>query len=154
MRASKDYNKEFDQVFSIYLSNDEKTPGDISFGGYDLAKYAKKSKDIIWADQSANEAYWALNTLGAKIGGTTLASYYQQVIFDNGMSLAMIPEKSFVPLIKTLNDHGFKCQENVQLWSCNGTTADYKKLPPITLNLLLNAKSESANIIMPREAYL
>lgn len=73
MRASKDYNKEFDQVFSIYLSNDEKSPGDISFGGYDLDKYAKKGKNIIWADQSSNDAYWALNTLGVKFGQTTLA---------------------------------------------------------------------------------
>ena len=111
MKNSKDFNTEFDQVFSIYLSNDGKSPGDISFGGYDLEKYAKKGKNLIWVDQAANEAYWAVNTLNTKFGETPLASYNQQVIFDNGMSLAMMPEKSFVPFLKTLHEFGFKCQE-------------------------------------------
>ena len=62
MKANNDFNAEFDQVFSIYLSNDGQSPGDISFGGYDLEKFAKKGKEIMWADQSANEAYWAVNT--------------------------------------------------------------------------------------------
>lgn len=140
MRVNKDYNKEFDQMFSIYLSNDEKSPGDISFGGYDLDKYAKKGKNITWADQSSNEAYWALNTLGSKFGKTILANNNQQVIFDNGMSLAMIPEKSFVPFVKSLNEFGFKCRENQPVWFCNGTFADYAKLPPISMSLMLDAK--------------
>jgi len=77
MKANGDFNKEFDQVFSIYLSNDAKSPGDISFGGYDLDKFAKKGKNIVWADQSSNEAYWALNTANAKFGSVPLASYNQ-----------------------------------------------------------------------------
>jgi hypothetical protein len=62
LKANTDFNKEFDQVFSIYLSNDGQSPGDISFGGYDLDKFAKKGAKITWADQSANEAYWAVNS--------------------------------------------------------------------------------------------
>jgi len=96
-------------MFSIYLSNDAKSPGDISFGGYDLTKFAKKDKQVVWGDQSANEAYWALNTKDAKFGKESLSDHNQQVIFDNGMSLAMAPEKSFVPLVKSLNEFGFKC---------------------------------------------
>ena len=33
-------------LFSIYLSNDGKTPGDITFGGYNLKKYAKPDEKI------------------------------------------------------------------------------------------------------------
>jgi hypothetical protein len=89
---------------------------------------------------SANEAYWAVNTLNSNFGETSLANYNQQVIFDNGMSLAMMPEKSFVPLLKSLHEKGFKCQETIPVWSCEGTPANYEKLPPITMNLMLNAQ--------------
>jgi len=102
------------------LSNDSKSPGDISFGGYDLDKFAKKGKNLLWVDQSANEAYWAVNTKSASFGDSNLAQYNQQVIFDNGMSLAMMPEKSFVPMLKKLHDLGFKCQETMPVWSCEG----------------------------------
>ena len=37
-------------MFSIYLTNDKKTPGDISFGGYDLEKFAKKGQELAWMD--------------------------------------------------------------------------------------------------------
>lgn len=51
-------------MLSVYLSNDPKVKGKISFGGYDLKKYAKKGsteKDVFWADQAPNEHYWAVN---------------------------------------------------------------------------------------------
>lgn len=83
-----------------------------------------------------------------------MATYNQQVIFDNGMSLAMMPEKSFVPFLKSLHEFGFKCQETVPVWSCEGSTANYEKLPPLTMNLMLNAQGQNANIHMPKEAYL
>lgn len=119
-----------------------------------MDKFAKKGKNIIWADQSANEAYWAVNTKEAKFGDANLASYNQQVIFDNGMSLAMMPEKSFVPMLKKLHDLGFKCQETMPVWSCEGKKEQYDTLPPITLNLLLNSQGQAATVSMPKEAYL
>jgi len=62
-------------MFSIYLSNDRKSPGDISFGGYDLEKFAKPGAQILWADQSANEAYWTLNTNTVTYDGKPLVDY-------------------------------------------------------------------------------
>ena len=154
LKVSQEFNKEFDQIFSIYLSNDGLTPGDISFGGFDLDKFAKKDKKLIWADQSTNEAYWAANTNSAYFGDAKLATHNQQVIFDNGMSLAMIPEKSFVPLVKKLHEYGFKCQETMPYWTCEGSPDQFMILPPITLNLMLNPKGESANIHMPKEGFM
>ena len=58
-------------MFSIYLSNDEVSPGKITFGGYDTEKFAKKGltdKDIFWVDQSINEQYWAANNKQVKFG--------------------------------------------------------------------------------------
>lgn len=60
-------------MFSIYLSNDQKSPGDISFGGYDLEKYAKKDAPLIWMDQAANEAYWTVNTKNVGFGGKPIS---------------------------------------------------------------------------------
>lgn len=56
------------------------------------------------------------------------------------MSLAMAPEKAFIELIKNLNEHGFKCQETVPVWSCEGNQAGYDKLPSIQMNMILNEK--------------
>ena len=60
-------------MFSIYLSNDGKTPGDISFGGYDLEKYARKGANMLWMDQAANEYYWAVNTKSVSYGGKPIS---------------------------------------------------------------------------------
>ena len=44
LRHNSEFNSKFDQMFSIYLSNDGKSPGDISFGGYDLNRFAKAGR--------------------------------------------------------------------------------------------------------------
>jgi hypothetical protein len=59
-----------DPQFSIYLSNDEASPGFMSFGGYDL-KYAKKGakeSDVNWVSTAGNEAYWTMNAGGVSLG--------------------------------------------------------------------------------------
>lgn len=91
-------------MFSIYLSNDEQSPGKMTFGGYDMALAAPglSQKDIYWVDQSANEAYWAANGKNIKFGKKPLVNYSQQLILDNGMSLAMAPKKTFLALIENL----------------------------------------------------
>ena len=44
------------------------------FGGIDmsLAKEGLTESDIYWMDQSINEAYWAVNSKGVKLGETEL----------------------------------------------------------------------------------
>lgn len=37
LKHSKTYKDDLMPVFSIYLSNDEKSPGKMTFGGFDLA---------------------------------------------------------------------------------------------------------------------
>jgi hypothetical protein len=77
LKQSEEYKKSFDPVFSIYLSNDEVSPGKMTFGGYDL-QYAKKGatpKDISWSDQSANEAYWAVNGKDIQFGDQALVTH-------------------------------------------------------------------------------
>ena len=40
------------------------------------------------------------------------------------------------------------------VWSCEGSTASYDKLPPISLNLMLNQAGQGSVVQMPKEAYL
>ena len=79
LKADAKYNENFQSLFSIYLSNDEQVKGNIMFGGYDLAKYAKQGstdKDIFWLDQSRNEQYWAVNNKDVSLGETKLVDDY------------------------------------------------------------------------------
>jgi hypothetical protein len=67
-----------DSLFSIYLSNQENVNGNLMFGGYDLASYAKKGSsesDIYWVDQTENEAYWAVKNENVKLGDKMLIDY-------------------------------------------------------------------------------
>ena len=51
LKDNKDFTDKFDQIFSIYLSNDGESPGKITFGGYDLSfaqKGHQRDKSIFW----------------------------------------------------------------------------------------------------------
>jgi len=56
----------------MFLSNKPEDPGKITFGGYDLAKYAKAGstdQDIFWSDLAhARTYFWTI-----KMGPMTLA---------------------------------------------------------------------------------
>ena len=71
---------------------------------------------MIWMDQAANEYYWAVNTKSVNYGGKAISQGNQNVIFDNGMSLAMAPESSFVEIVKKLHEYGFECVEGKPIW--------------------------------------
>ena len=50
-------------MFSVFLSKTPDENGSITFGGYDLAEYARsgsKESDIFWGDVNQNENYWTL----------------------------------------------------------------------------------------------
>jgi len=99
-------------MFSFYLSNDEQSKGRMIFGGYDLkwAKEGSTPKDIFWAKQSGNTSYWAVNGKGVSFGETKFEDKAQQVIFDNGMSFAMAPEKTFAKMVIAIfQKTGIKC---------------------------------------------
>lgn len=75
LQRRTDFQKEFDPIFSIYLSSDNKSPGNILFGGYDLEKYAKKNEKLLWADQSNNKQYWTANNQKVNYGKFKIADY-------------------------------------------------------------------------------
>lgn len=51
LKNNAKFNSDFDPIFSIYLSNDPKVKGKVTFGGYDVGKLAKKGltkNDVQW----------------------------------------------------------------------------------------------------------
>ena len=80
---------------------------------------------------------------------------YQQTIFDNGMSFAMAPQKSFISLIKTLyQKHGALCKAAHPLWACQISLENYAKLPKLTFNMLANKEGTTKTFELPRHAYM
>ena len=110
---SGEYMNNFQPIFSVYLSNDEASPGRITFGGYDLglAQQGKNESHVFWADQSKNEQYWAVNGREVKFGNKTIENKVQQLILDNGMSLTNVPKTSFLPFVESLlEEYRVMCQ--------------------------------------------
>jgi len=126
-----------------------------------LAQYAKKGlteNDIMWAEQSTNDAYWAVNAKGVSLGDKKqITNKDQQVILDNGMSFAMAPQNDFLAFAKSLfKDYGIFCQPNKPLWSCmNCTQENLEKIPPLKFNIVLDKKSgKTQEVLMPATSLL
>lgn len=66
----------------------------------------------------------------------------------------MAPESSFVELIKTLNENGFKCEQSLPLWHCIGKDKTYGRLQEIEFNVLVNEKQEIKKVRIPPPSYL
>ena len=137
LKNSEKFNKDFEDVFSFYLSNDPKVKGKMLFGGTDFEKFAKKGateNDVFWSKQSSNPAYWAVYAQDTRFGEKPIADK-QQMILDNGMSFAMAPTQTFVKMVNTMfTDHGIACQEMQPIWGCECTKAQYDKLPNLSFN--------------------
>ena len=82
-----------------------------------------------------NPNYWNVNSVKVTMNNNKISESPQTIIFDNGMSLAMAPEKSFIGIIKVLNTAGFKCNEGVPIWACKGDDKTYNTLPSLEFYL-------------------
>lgn len=56
-------NMPLSPIFSFYLGKGASSSGMLTFGGYDLEKYAESSKpsDIFWSKASDFEKYWSIS---------------------------------------------------------------------------------------------
>ena len=132
----------------------------MSFGGYDLGSYAKQGKsdkDIIWADIGSNEAYWTINAEAANLGAAKITNGNQNLILDNGMSLAMAPMSAFKNLLVSLKkNHQVTCipMQGAPVLPCQCNAQTYDSLPDINFGVVKNANGEKADVKMPKEAYM
>jgi len=106
-------------LFSVFLSKTPEEDGSITFGGYDLAQYAKSGateNDIFWGKVNQNENYWTLGMSGAGLLdsagkhsdiGTVKA---KNAIIDTGVSYAILPTNDYLAITRSLNDFGVQCE--------------------------------------------
>ena len=107
-------------IFSFYLTKNANPGSKITFGGYDVSKYAKNGlaeKDIMWIDiDQENMNYWSLPMNGDQIrfgkdDKKNVANITSSnVILDSGLSYALIPSKDIQALNNLLNTkYGISC---------------------------------------------
>lgn len=141
-------------MFSVFLSKTPEENGSITFGGYDLAQYAKaglSENDIFWGDVNQAEHYW---TLGMSAAGLADAKGQHQdlqgikarfAIIDTGVSYAIMPTADYQALTRALGDFGVKCaapegeHSSTAVSTC--TCASFSQLPSIQLFLNFNERN-------------
>lgn len=103
-------------MFSMYLSNKAEEPGKITFGGYDIAKFAKQGsqeKDIFWSDLAHARTYFWTLRMGplAFADGQKLDVGSNIMILDSGVSYALIPTDDYNKLTQVLSkNYGVTCK--------------------------------------------
>jgi hypothetical protein len=106
----------------------------VTFGGYDLAKFAKPGKtdgDIFWSKMVPNEKYWTvgMSDVGFRDSKKDKVMPLYDIrpnyaIMDTGVSYAIIPSKDFESIKDTLTNSynvTFKAPEdstNVSTYHC------------------------------------
>jgi hypothetical protein len=154
-------------MFSIFLSNKEAEAGKITFGGYDLAKYAKagaKDNDIFWSDLAHQRTYfWTLRMGQLEFAdGQKLDVGSNIMILDSGVSYALIPTEDFNKLSEVLSkQYGVTCQKGErqesgsQVASSDCKCKDYSALPALKMTILANKEDKVGKAFsMPRETYM
>jgi saccharopepsin len=155
-------------IFSIFLTNKDQTNGAITFGGYDLPKYAQSGKtegDVFWAEMAHAQTYfWVMNMGDIKFAdGAKLEVDSKHMILDSGLTYALIPSEDFNKLTALLDTkYGVKCTAaekkegalaQVNPSSC--TCKDYNALPELDLKLLQTKEDTKGKYFsMPRETYI
>lgn len=89
-------------MFSIHLGKGDGSQGMLTFGGYDLDKYARSGltkNDIFWGKTQQNEDYWTLPLESIQIGDLMLEKWNRRVIFDSGVSYTLVPVEDYKTLI-------------------------------------------------------
>lgn len=140
-------------MFSVFLSKTPEEDGSITFGGYDLAQYAKAGateSDVFWGNVNQNENYWTLGMSGAGLLDTSgkhadIAVKAKYAIMDTGVSYAILPTDDYSALTKQLNDYGVKCEspegahQSTSIAKC--TCQSFNSLP--TIQIFLNTDSRN-----------
>lgn len=156
-------------MFSFYLTSKPNQPGSfVTFGGYDLSKYAKpgaKADDIFWGTIVHSERYWTLNMAQVSLNEQKDNQVLEDIkaryaIMDTGVSYAIIPVDDFL-LIKEYLKSNFsvscKEPEKSSLTSTHTCTCpDHDILPDIQISLQQSegSTSEKKTFTLPKESYM
>lgn len=91
-------------MFSFYLSKGAGSTGNLKFGGYNLAKYAKSNstdQDIVWTNLVDDGWTVPLNGLQF-MDGCKIDIKAEQLTLDTGLSYALVPPRDIEDIIGSL----------------------------------------------------
>jgi hypothetical protein len=164
-------SEQLSPLFSIFLAKNSDEDGMITFGGYDIAKYAKPGltdKDIFWGKAMYSEKYWTLQMKDVgqsnSLADGDFSSLGYQIkskflIVDSGVSYALIPTHDFVAILDNLSKIGVKCVEPkdaslVTTYSCD--IQDYNKLPDLLMRVSngIEGHEKTKDLRLPKESYM
>jgi hypothetical protein len=160
-------SEEIAPVFSIFLSNKESQPGQITFGGYDVPSHARSGltdKDVFWAQLAHKSSYFWVIGMGQiqTSDGKKLETDAKHAILDSGLSYSLIPSEDFTKVTSLLGQYGVKCaqnkdktKDNAQADPSDCTCKDYNSLPALKIPLLADREDSKGKIhTLPRENYI
>ena len=111
-----------------------------------LAKAGKKSEDVYWFNQSKDN-FWSTE------GTFALNGKKRQIIFDNGLSLTMVPKEDFKKILLSMLPK-FKCFPSQPLWSCSYNKENEKqKLATLEFNVK-DKDGKNRVLSLPESAYI
>ena len=83
--------------------------GKITFGNYDIEKFAKKgltTSDMFWASLIDSPYYWTVGLDDVSMGGESVKAGANGLIFDSGTSLSLIPTEALQLILDLLSSNG------------------------------------------------
>lgn len=104
------------RMFSLFIGENEE-PNSITFGDYDLEKYAKS--DIYFHNLSSAN-YWTLPLTKAKLGEKELKPTVTSLIVDSGTSFLLLPTQDFKEFTQEFDDK-YTCKREIwfnNLYAC------------------------------------
>jgi len=126
-------------VFSFHLPKDG--DGTLLLGGYDLSRFAKGGEaDIVWSHVPGDEKTWSVEYNGVRFkDGQSIATKSERIMFDTGLSYALVPTADVAAVAKGLMGYSLQCQApqftgQLGLYQCSSCgDGNYKSLTPIQL---------------------
>jgi len=150
-------------IFSFFLSNNFLYEGRLTFGSWDLSKYAKEGDAVFWANMGPNEMYWTvhLDNVRFSTDSKALEINSQYLILDTGSSYTMVPYFDFTNIIEFLQmSYGIDCDSDsdddlANLYFCDCSNQQYDTLPDLEMTVLEGAGSSNSYVYsVPKEAYM
>lgn len=139
-------------VFSMSIGMGD-SQSKITFGGYDLERFAKKNSTINWHDITPNSHYWEIGLqqteFTTQISDEKISYGFRRAIVDSGTSYTLLPKQDHDKLLDSLEAaHGFQF-ERQQFKSITTCTSDQYQLFP-DMHMLIDGKE----YVQPRDSYV
>lgn len=116
--------------------------GQLLIGNYNTDLYGKKGEEIVWANMANNTHYWTMDMATIKLGNDQLKTSGNKLVFDSGMSYAIIPQYDFDAVLDFFNELNIPCiDQSWGVYSCKISKEQYENLPDLKIQVYLDKEN-------------